>query len=66
MGEGGSRGQGAVGGGAPRLGPALTERILASLMAGRPAADGSIERAGPAHPPARRAIIDGIRQRLAA
>ncbi|WP_170293582.1 MULTISPECIES: hypothetical protein [Nocardiopsis] len=61
------RGRGSDGGGAPRLGPALTERILASLPAcGPTAADGSTERAGPAHPPARRAIIDGIRQRLAA
>ncbi|MCP3012206.1 hypothetical protein NGM33_02615 [Nocardiopsis dassonvillei] len=58
----------------PGLEPALTERILASLMTGRPSAadvgrgrePGPARRTEPAHPPARQAIIDRIRRQLAA
>ncbi|PDP89533.1 hypothetical protein CQJ94_00900 [Glycomyces fuscus] len=54
--------------GGPGLDPALTERVLLSLRgAGPNAANGDpVREAKPAHPPARQAIIDRIRRRLAA
>ncbi|WP_017569120.1 hypothetical protein [Nocardiopsis halotolerans] len=50
----------------PDLDPVLTQRVLASLMAGGSTADAPVGEAPSAHPPARQAIIDGIRQRLTA
>ncbi|WP_047870383.1 hypothetical protein [Nocardiopsis sp. RV163] len=52
----------------PALEPALTERILASLMGGGPIAADEAPAPGttPVHPPARQAVIDRIRRRLAA
>ncbi|WP_435109881.1 hypothetical protein [Nocardiopsis synnemataformans] len=58
----------------PEFEPALTERILVSLMGGGPtAADvgrgrepGPARETEPAHPPARQAVIDQLRRQLAA
>jgi hypothetical protein len=63
-----------AGEGTPGLEPALTERILASLMAGGPTAADvgpahaaeTVRGTTPVHPPARQAIIDRIRRQLAA
>jgi hypothetical protein len=57
-----------AGEGTPALEPALTERILASLMGGGPIAADEAPAPGttPVHPPARQAIIDRIRRQLAA
>ncbi|WP_249351905.1 hypothetical protein [Nocardiopsis akebiae] len=57
-----------AGEGTPALEPALTERILASLMGGGSIAADEAPAPGttPVHPPARQVIIDRIRRRLAA